>query len=151
MRTVGVGWLTHVLHGWRRNDWLGHEAACEVAGGLAHTHGLLRHGVRILPKRKSAHPAGAEGAASWHKESSQVLTKVLDFVMPPLFEHKVATCKMVAEGFARVKSPLASNSAESHVRRRAKMARQELNAGAATAIAPSGEQLGSSDAPARPA
>ena len=134
MRTVGVHWLTYVLHGWRRNDWLGHEAACEVAGGVAHTHGLLRHGVRILSQRKSAHPAGAEGAASWHTESSQVLTKVFDFVMAPSFEHNAATCMMVAEGFARVKKNiLESNSDGSHVRRRAHMARQEVNARAVIA------------------
>ena len=49
------------------------------------------------------------------------------------------------------KNILESNSDGPHVRRRAHMARQEVNARAAIAIAPSGEQLGSPDAPARAA
>ena len=70
------------------------------------------------------------------------MQKVCDFVMAPSFEHNLATCKVVAEAFAKVKKDiLVSNSAGFHVRRCANMARQEL----ASATAPSG----SSDAPAQ--
>ena len=76
------------------------------------------------------------------------MTKVRDFVMAPSFLHNISTCTMVVEGFARVKkSIMESNSASSHLKRRASMARQELNARAAIGIAQSGEHLGSPDAP----
>ena len=61
MRTLGAQWLTAAFQPWRRNDWLGHEAACEVVGGLAHTHNLLLHGFSLVRKNLKKASSDATG------------------------------------------------------------------------------------------